>query len=153
MTSWKALQQNCFFFLPANADSSELQCCLERIQNGQESKQAFAGNLSGFLRLVSQHPVVCLLKELRVRGAGGAGSPAPRLAPALLVPLAQATGCPLILGQGWRARSRSGVHLLAHLTGGRRVSLAYKCVCRQGNADVCSTILAHDPFFWVAYIH
>lgn len=36
--------------------------------------------------------------------------------------------------------------LLARLTRGRRVSLAYEPVSRKGDIGVRSKILAHDPF-------
>lgn len=159
-----------FFFLPANADSSGLQCSLERIQNRQklqwsleriqnrrESEWTFAGNLSGFFCLVSRHPVACLLKAPSAWSTGSAGSPAPKQGPPLVSTTRSGSRLSSQLRLGWRARRR-GVDPLAHLTGERVVSLAYKCVCRQGNKDVHSKILARDLFFffffpWVACIH
>lgn len=101
----------------------KLQCSLDRIQNRKESKWTFAGNLSDLLCLVCQHPVVWLLKELRVWSTGSAGSPALRQAHPQWVSLVLATIYPVSWGWGWGAHRRR-VDLLALLTGGRRASLA-----------------------------
>lgn len=75
--------------------ADKLQCSLDRIQNRKESKWTFAGNLSDFLCLVCQHPVVCLVKQLSVWSTGSAGSPALRQAHPQWVPLVLATIDPL----------------------------------------------------------
>ena len=129
------------FLLPANAHSSELQCSLERIQNRQEGRRSFAGDLSGFL---GQCVSVLWSAFQRSWERGALAVLAPRQAPPRLVP--PGTGDPLGLGQGWRA-CRRGVGLLARLARGSRVSLAYEPVSRKGGAAVQSRILAHDPFF------
>lgn len=84
----------------------KLQCPLDGIQNRKESKWTFAGNLSDFLCLVSQHPVVWLLKEARAWSTGSAGSPVLRQAHPQWVPLFKAKMYPL--SWGWRAQRRVG---------------------------------------------
>lgn len=49
-------------------------------------------------------------------------------------------------------QERSGPPL-ARLTGRRGLSLAYECVCRQGDTEVCSRILAHDLFYFLSCLH
>lgn len=130
----------------------KLQCPLDRIQNRKESKRTFAGNLSDFLCLVSQHPVVWLLKEARAWSTGSAGSPVLRQAHPQWVPLFKAKMYPL--SWGWRAQRRR-VDPLALLTGGRGASLALNtCLwtrryrCAQQNSGPRSLF-----FSWIACIH
>lgn len=149
------------FFLPA--DSSELQCSLEGIQNWQEMTMFFGENskqtrrqknfcwkclwfpLPGF-----SAPCDLPFKELSVWRAGSAGSPAPRPTPSLVVPLTQAAGSPLAQG-GDEEHTGEVWSPWPTWLGDWGMSLAYKYLytrryrCAQQNSDLWSFLCSGLP--------
>lgn len=152
-------------FLPANANSSELQCSLERIQNGQEITVFFGRNSKPITKQVKfcwkslWFPLPGFLAScgsafLRRWECGALAVLVPQL------PGGTSSVSTTRSGDGLSSQLRVGMKStqerrgpLPCLTEGRGVSLAYKCVCRQGDTDTLSKILARDPFFSLSHLH